>query len=89
MGRGRQSKGLFERPGVAVVGGGVGGFFEVAGGHRRLVAVEGDAAQHDQSPRCELVVELIPNHQAPGEQRLRLVCLALRPERCAERDVDP
>ena len=50
VGRGRQPKGLLERPGVAIVSGGVGGLFEVAGGRRRLVAVERDAAQHDQPP---------------------------------------
>ena len=89
MGRGRHPEGLLERARVAIVGGGVGGLLEIAGGRRRLVAVERDAAQHDQPPRGERVIELIADDQTAGEQRLRLIGLPLRPQRRAKRDIDP
>ena len=89
MGRGHEPKRLLERPRIAVVGGGVGGLLEIAGGGCRLVAIKGNASQHDQSPRRQRMVELISDQQTAGEQRLRLLRLALRPERRAEGDVDP
>ena len=89
MGRDHQPKRLLERPHIAIVCGGVGGLLEIAGGGCRLVAIKGNPSQHDQSPGRQRMVELIPNEQTAGEQRLCLIRLALRPKRRAEGDVDP
>ena len=89
MRRGRQPEGLFKGPCIAIVGGGVCGLLKRPSGHRRLIAVECDAPQHDQPPRRQRVIELVADEQAAGEQRLRLLRLALRPECRAEGNVDP
>ena len=87
--RKREPKRLFERPHVAVVGGGVGGLLEELGRCGRLIAVERDAAEDDQPPGGERMIEPVLDQQAAVEKRCRLIRLALRPVGNAQRDVDP
>ena len=89
MGRGHEPKRLFERPRIAVVGGGVGGLLEELGRCGRLIAVERDAAEDDQPPGGERMIEPVLDQQAAVEKRCRLIRLALRPVGNAQRDVDP
>ena len=84
-----ESERLLERPRIAFIGRGIRRFVEKGGGLSGLAGVERDAAEHDQAPGRELMIESVADHEAAGEQRRGLIGLALCPQRRAERDVDP
>jgi len=84
-----QAKGFLKRTGIAVIGGAVGGFLEQRRRRFGVVSFECDPPQHNQPPGGERMVELIAHDQPAFQQRNCLLQFSLRPQRCAECDVEP